>query len=385
MHYNILIADDFDVNRNIIKGILRSRIENVNFFEADNGNQVMDILTEAEIDLIILDLVMPEMDGFQVLKACENHKHLSEIPVIVNSSLEDMDSLKKALESGALDYFTKPLTHNEMTITLPLKVKNALRYYDQKKLLVRYNNQMNREHEYAKLFQTSLMTKSQISDTAEMYGRYLPSNRIGGDFYEFLQVDDKQWFIIADVCGHGVVAAMLSSMIKVVFNHYVQTFSSPQEVMENLNMTFCNMLGEKNVLYFSAFVGMIEGDRLYYANAGHFYPMVINTSDGSLRKLEQKGLFIGILAETSYHNSVDVIRPGDCIVAYTDGLFDAGPHQDLDWEKVYENSLGFAFLLKDHPEMFIDALIKSVNVNTPESYWDDISVMVIKITSTSLN
>ena len=380
MQYNILIADDYDTNRNLIKIILKTKVEGVSFFEAENGFQVMKLISNTAIDLIILDLIMPEMDGFQVLEELEKDDKYKEIPVIVNSSLEDMDSVQRALEHGALDYFTKPLTNNEINITLPLKVKNAIKYYEQRKLLVGLNNQMKAELEFAKLFQSSLMAESKIVDIAEMYGRYLPCNKIGGDMYDYIQVGDKLWFIIADVCGHGVVSAMLSSMIKIIFNNFIQYLSSPKEVLENLNSIFCNILGEDNNLFFSAFVGLVQGERLSYSNAGHYYPMVINTSVGSLKMLEQEGLFIGIIRDIKYENSEDILKTGDCIVAFTDGLFDTGSTEDMeDWDKVYESSLKFTGLLKDDPEKFMDELIKSVNGGAQDEFRDDVTVMVIKM------
>jgi phosphoserine phosphatase RsbU/P len=380
MSYNILIADDYDINRNLIKVILKNKIKAVNFFEAENGLEVMKIISFTDIDLIILDLVMPEKDGFEVLQEIKGSSKHKKIPIIVNSSLEDMDSVQRALENGALDYFTKPLNNNEINITLPLKVKNALEYYEQTKLLVGLNNQMKTELEFAKLFQTSLMAESKIVDIAEMYGRYLPCNKIGGDLYDYIQVEDKLWFIIADVCGHGVVSAMLSSMIKVIFNNFIQYLPSPKEVLENLNTIFCNILGEDNNLFFSAFVGLLQGNRLSYSNAGHYYPMVIDANAESLKILEQKGLFIGIIRDTIYENSVDILKAGDCIVAFTDGLFDTGSTEYMkDWDKVYEGSLEIAELLKKDPEKFIDVLIKSVNGEDQGEFRDDVTVMIIKI------
>ena len=380
MPYNIMIADDYDINRNLIKVILQNKIDGVNFFEAENGLHVMKIISDTDIDLIILDLVMPEKDGFQVLKEIKRNDRYKEIPIIVNSSLEDMDSVQRALKHGALDYFTKPLTNNEINITLPLKVKNALKYYEQRKLLVGLNSKMKGELEFARLFQSSLMAEAKIVDLAELYGRYLPCNSIGGDMYDYIKVGDKLWFIIADVCGHGVVAAMLSSMIKVIFNNFIQYLSSPKEVLENLNIIFCNILGEDNNLFFSAFVGLIQGERLSYSNAGHYYPMIIDTRAGTLKMLEQKGLLIGIIKDAKYENSEDILKADECIVAFTDGLFDTGSKEYLeDWDKVYETSLKFAELLKYDPVKFMDTLIKSVNGAAQDEFRDDVTVMIIKI------
>jgi len=86
MQYNILIADDYDINRNLVKVILHNKIEGVNFFEAENGFQVMQIISDTDIDLIILDLIMPAKDGFQVLEEIKMNDKYKEIPVIIIKS-----------------------------------------------------------------------------------------------------------------------------------------------------------------------------------------------------------------------------------------------------------------------------------------------------------
>lgn len=135
MGYNVLIVDDVSVNRKLIKAILNTKFDNINLFEAEDGVEALSHIVENEIDIIILDLIMPTKDGFDVLKELKCAENTKEIPVIVNSALDDIDSIRKALELGAYDYFTKPLTEEQRSIVLPLKIKNAIKAYEQRKII----------------------------------------------------------------------------------------------------------------------------------------------------------------------------------------------------------------------------------------------------------
>ena len=127
MGYNILIADDMLLNRRLIRRALEQKIDNVNFIEVDDGNKALESIYNDGIDIVILDLIMPEKDGFQVLKEVKSQEHYRDIPIIVNSAVDEVDIIRQALELGATDYFTKPLTMQQMEIVLPVKVDNALK------------------------------------------------------------------------------------------------------------------------------------------------------------------------------------------------------------------------------------------------------------------
>lgn len=142
MEYNILIVDDVSVNRKLIKTIVNMKFDNINFFEAEDGVEALKYIIENAIDIVILDLVMPTKDGFEVLKELKAKENTKEIPVIVNSALDDIESIRRALELGAYDYFTKPLTEEQRSIVLPLKIKNAIKTYDQRKIIKETQDQL---------------------------------------------------------------------------------------------------------------------------------------------------------------------------------------------------------------------------------------------------
>ncbi len=125
MDYNILIADDVEMNRRLITDVLKGKLTGVSFLQASNGQEVFSVLEKIDVDLIVLDLIMPVMDGFEVLERLKKDDKYSHIPVIVSSAITEISSIEMTLEMGAVDYFTKPLSPEDMDIILPLKAKKC--------------------------------------------------------------------------------------------------------------------------------------------------------------------------------------------------------------------------------------------------------------------
>lgn len=126
MKGNILLVDDQKFNRLVMEKIITKEEPGYTFYEAENGDEAVAILKSVEIDLIILDLMMPVVDGFTVLEKLKKDPLIGDIPVMVYTALSDIYSIERTLKMGAVDYFFKPLSQLEMQITIPLKVKNAV-------------------------------------------------------------------------------------------------------------------------------------------------------------------------------------------------------------------------------------------------------------------
>lgn len=122
----ILLVDDQKFNRMIMEKIITKQAPDYVFYEAENGDEAVRILKTVEIDLVILDLMMPVVDGFTVLEKLKSDPQICDMPVFVYTSLSDILSIERTLKMGAMDYFFKPLSQLEVQITVPLKVKNAV-------------------------------------------------------------------------------------------------------------------------------------------------------------------------------------------------------------------------------------------------------------------
>ncbi|MBH1939588.1 diguanylate cyclase [Mobilitalea sibirica] len=122
----VMIIDDSPIDRKMIKLALKSKLPDIQLIEADHGKNIEEILYSQKVDVCILDIMMPERNGLEILKEIKEKERYRDIPIIVCSGLYDCDILEKALELGAHDYFSKPLGKKEISISLPLKVKNAI-------------------------------------------------------------------------------------------------------------------------------------------------------------------------------------------------------------------------------------------------------------------
>lgn len=384
MGYNVLVTDDVSVNRKLVKAVIDKNIKDMKVYEADNGYHLFDVLGVVDIDLIILDLMMPEKDGFEVLQELKADEKYCNIPVIVNSALDDIGSIKKALELGAWDYFTKPLSPDEIDIVLPLKTKNALRTYEQHKSLMKVNKQLDEEMTIANAFQQSLIINQNNFKNIQMYGKYVPWINIGGDFYDCVEIEGKVWFIMADVTGHGVASAMVSTMIKVVFNDAIKTASNPSEVIEKMNSIFCSFSRDGEFyMMFTAFVGMIDGDTLYYSNAGHPQPLMFDSAEKTVTTIEKNDTLIGVFSDIKFGLHEIKVNKNNVIMLYTDGLYNVNDDgkDNLNWEDVYTYCNNFKEILIEsierNPLEFIDTTL--VLFSNACVFNDDVALMVIKM------
>jgi two-component system cell cycle response regulator len=157
----ILLVDDEKMNLRILKTVLRKG--SYQFLEAGSGEEALRVLNQQNVDLIILDLMMPGMDGFQTLEVVKGNPQWAFIPVIIASALKDSADIEKGLELGANDYFTKPLSDDDRRFRLPLKVRNLIKMKKMQDELINLNQEL-------KKVQDKLIEKEKESVVVEMAG-----------------------------------------------------------------------------------------------------------------------------------------------------------------------------------------------------------------------
>lgn len=387
MARNILIADDVKMNRALLLNVLGPKLEGVTFFEAKDGNEVMEITEANEIDLILLDLIMPVKDGYTVLKELKANPKTADIPVIVNSAITDISSIEDTLRDGAADYFTKPLTKQDMDIILPLKARNALIVYEQKREIEKLNEEINIELKNANTFQNILLPKPQEFESVEIHMKYMPCLGIGGDYFDCVQKKDKLWVMIADVTGHGIAAGMASSMVKVMYRALIEDENiMPGKLLEAINRKVCELsegFDNFNYLAFTTFACCIQGNKLTFSNASQPYPLILKKSDETIEKLDIRGPLIGMFDTSKYKEGEIELNSGDSLFMYTDGLFSSGEGSDFkNWVMVEE----FANLFKDlafkDGSAFLDKAYKHFKLMhmKPDGtdFTDDVAMLFVK-------
>lgn len=391
MAYSILVVDDAEMNRQIVTDVLRNKLENVQFFHAANGEEAFEVLEKVHVDLIMLDLVMPTMDGYQVMQRLEQESALSGIPVIVSSAITEISSIEATLKMGARDYFTKPLSVEEMEVVLPLKVKNALLLHEQQQTIEALNREIQVELKNAHDFQSIMLPRSRDFKSVDLHIKYHPSMGIGGDCFDCFESEGKLWFIIADVTGHGIAAGMASSMVKVLFRCSAWSDDvTPAQVLERVNARIYEIFdfgNAFNYLVFTAFAGCIEDGVLTYANAGQPYPLVYHTSENKFEVIEEGGVPVGAFEGVKYDDYRKSLRDGDALFLYTDGLFSCGRKTDfVNWKLVHQFAHERRTEIEDDPDLFLDELFwyfhlvhKKDSPDGEGDYTDDVAMMLLKM------
>ena len=387
MRYRILIADDAAMNRILIKNILTQNLVDVAFVEAINGQEVLDIVSKEQIDLIILDLIMPVLDGYETLKKLKKSEQTKDIPVIVNSAITEIKSIEDTLNEGAVDYFTKPLSTNDMNIILPLKAKNALRMYEQNHTINELNKLIYQELMNANAFAKIMLPKADSFQSIELFTKYHPSLGIGGDLFDCVEKNGKIHFMVADVTGHGIAAGMASSMIKILYRKSIEVPDIlPHKILEDMNdsiFQYFDFAGKDSYIVFTAFVGVIENNRLYYANAGHPYPLIYHNENERFTQIHQNGFLVGMMEDVSFETEQIQLNKDDFLFLYTDGLFCSGVESDFTgWSKVLSLANQLKPALTSHPEAFLEEIFYAfhmIHKANHADFTDDVAMMLIQL------
>jgi serine phosphatase RsbU (regulator of sigma subunit) len=320
----ILITDDVKVNRTLVRQCLDGY--DYIFLEANNGHEALATVCSQKVDLVILDLIMPVVDGFAFLKALKAEPRYTSIPVIVNSSLEDARSIRHALELGCYDYFIKALPREELALVLPLKVRNAVqskRLFDE---LTFKNRTLEKEIHAAGKYQRFLLPKNIQAKGMCIETIFHPYLGVGGDFFDIVPLrHDKTGVILADVSGHGVLPAMIAAILKPLFRQYMAETESPQATLRSLNADLLTLTDEAD--YITAFVAVFDPhwQCFTYANAGHPPPLYLRRATRTVDLLKATGALLGVFEspEWSMEEQCLSVAADDRVLLVTDGMFES--------------------------------------------------------------
>lgn len=242
------------------------------------------------------------------------------------------------------------------------------------------------ELEIAREIQASILPQKvpQIAGT-EIAACYVPMKAIGGDFYDFLPVDDKRLGVfIADVSGHGVPAALVASMVKVAVFAQMEHASQPAKLLFELNKILCGNLRGQFVTAAYLFLDA-EHKTLSYAGAGHPPPLLWNAATQTARFLSDGGLMLGLFSEAEYQATELEWNQGDRCLLYTDGV--------IETENPGEVPFGIdrlEQLMKSEesgsPKIIADRLLDSVAAwrgRSHEDPQDDITIIALEFSAAS--
>jgi serine phosphatase RsbU (regulator of sigma subunit) len=314
----ILVVDDTPVNISVITGALKDTYRTK---VATSGVKALAIAAADEKpDLILLDVMMPEMDGYEVCRRLKADPTTREIPVIFLTAQTEAEDETRGFLVGAVDYVHKPFS----AAVMKARVHTHIVLREMREKLAKQLSAIQKELETARLIQHSILpeTMPQI-DGLDIAARYVPMASVAGDFYDFIEVDNKHaGILIADVSGHGMPAALIASMLKIALAAERAHADDPARVLKGLNQTLCGKFQHHYVTAAYVFVDM-DKRTLRYGGAGHPPLLMWGAASPGVRDVIENGLFLGKFDFATY-SSVEVpLAPGDRALLYTDGISEA--------------------------------------------------------------
>ena len=322
----LLVVDDKESNRDL----LARRLEREGYLVATafDGVDALEKLQATEFDLVLLDIMMPRLDGHGVLLELKSDERLRHTPVIMVSALDELSSVVRCITAGAEDYLPKPFNPTLLRARVGACLeKKSLRDQERRTYaaLVASQAALAAELRDAAAYVESLLPPRASDERVAIDWIYKPSTSLGGDAFGYHWLDERHLAVyLLDVCGHGVGAALLStSAMNVIRSQTLPDtdFHAPGSVLAGLNRAF--QMESQNEMYFTIWYGVYDAHEraIRYASGGHHAGLLL-LADGSQLQLEAQGPIIGLLPETSYHAESSAVPAGAKLHIFSDGVYE---------------------------------------------------------------
>jgi len=377
---DILIVDDTPANLRLLAKMLAEQGYRVR--PVPDGPLALEATRVEPPDLILLDIRMPEMNGYEVCEHLKADAQTRDIPIIFISALDATQDKVKAFTVGGVDYVTKPFQFEEVLA----RVETHLALRKLQKQLQDANKKMAQELALAGEVQTSFLPRElpdipgwQLSVTLK------PARETSGDFYDVnLLPNGRLGILVADVVDKGVGAALFMALSWILIRTYATEYpTQPELVLSAVNHRILKDTDANQfVAVFYSILDPATG-MLVYCNAGHVPPYLISAQNGGdVQRLTRTGVPLGIFEDETWEQRGVQLGPGDVLVLYTDGITDAEDRKGKFFGQ--ERLLGsIQANLGPSAQEMQDALMAEVHEfvgDVPQ--FDDIALMVVVRDST---
>ena len=321
----ILVVDDSPVNLRLVVRTLEGR--GYRLLAAKNGRAALDIAQRTRPDLILLDVMMPEMDGFEVCRALKADPATRDVIVVFLSALGEVTDKVTGLELGASDYITKPIQPEEVIA----RVANHVARQQLEREVRRSRDRLERELASAGAMQRRILPASLPSGEGATFAAYYRTSLYaGGDYYDVVTFPDGRFgVLVADVSGHGAPAAIVMAMIRAAVHAYQGPRCDPADVLVYLNRHF-RFLWESPMFATVLCAAVDPKDRSVLVScAGHPPPLLFRDRKVQIMPVEAT-LPVLMMDLPAVPQVRHVLQPGDRVLFYTDGVTERhDPHDDM--------------------------------------------------------
>ncbi|MDF3819947.1 SpoIIE family protein phosphatase [Leptospira sp. 96542] len=329
--FHILVVEDNSLIRKMIVHILKKHGYQVD--DASDGKLALSKIQKDKPDLVILDIIMPEMDGLELLEKVRQTQSQVELPIILVTAMQGSEDIVKGFELGANDYLPKNFNSAELFA----RVNTALAIKNYHNLLKIRNNTIERELDIARLIQKKLLPHSapQIPGY-KIASLYVPMDKVGGDYYDFHSMNEYCDFFMADVSGHGVPGAFLASVIKMVTQYTSHLNFDPTEILRVMDQA----VSERGALAMFATAVILRlypnSGKISFSNAGHIPILVHKRLSDEFIELTVPGAPLGINFDFKKKGFVlghHILDPGDRLILYTDGIGETTNSENIPFDE----------------------------------------------------
>ncbi|MFP5517472.1 MAG: PP2C family protein-serine/threonine phosphatase [Alphaproteobacteria bacterium] len=327
----VLIVDDNEFNRKSLALVIRrAGITDIAF--AENGREGLAAVDRFRPDLVLLDVDMPVMNGWEMCEALRRNATHEELPVLFQTALDSDEEQVRCFEAGGSDFISKPIKPGECVARVRHQLEKRKLFSD----LAAFRERVQRELSHARAMQTSLLPeKRRLAEVADRYGLTLDahfetSSELGGDFWGLYPLGDRRLgLLIVDFAGHGITAAINTFRLHTLIDRFPMHHVAPSQWLAQLNAALKDVLPTGQ--FATAFFGILDlaTDTLTFAAAGSPNP-VLGTPAGTkgdgpdIRLLDSAGLVLGASRRAQYVDHSFRLPRGGFLFLYSDALIECG-------------------------------------------------------------
>ncbi len=376
----VLLVDDQPIIGEAVRRMLVDEA-GIEFHYCQNPAEAIDKAAALGPTVMLLDLVMPEIDGLELVRRFRSDTRFRELPIIVLSTKEEPAVKAEAFTIGANDYIVKLPDRLELLARVRYHSRGYVALQERNEAFTALKASQQKladDLATAAQYVRSLLPPPQALASANIDWRFIPSADLGGDAFGYHALDENCTAVyLLDVCGHGVGAALLSvsALNALRSGSLAQTdFYDPGSVLEALNRAF--PMERQNDMFFTIWYGVFDASsrELRWAGGGHPAAVLIGEGLDSPQMLESDGPLIGVVDGLSYGSERVAVPPNARLFIYSDGAFEISRPDGTMWK--FPEFLASLIAPENGPENRMDRLIDQIRqISGTSDMSDDFSMI----------
>jgi len=370
----VLIVDDAKANLDILVEGLKADHK---LSLALNGEKALEIAARTPPDLVLLDIVMPGMDGYDVCRRLRQMPETAEVPIMFLSSLEEVQNKTRGFEMGANDYLTKPFEMLEVKARVRSLLK-AKAYSDAVKEQIASELRVAREIQMGMLPHD--FTAMETAYAVEFGAVLEPAREVGGDLYGVCAAARERLVVfLGDVSGKGIPASLFMVRAISLARLLSRDIAEPERILARLNDELASDNPSCMFVTFMCAVFDPSAGRLVIANAGHCRPVLLTAGSPPRWAIKDLGTVLGLEPGLDFERTELTLRPGDTVLFYTDGVTEAFNARDECYgdERLLADTGTFAGQSAPAIAAGLLRAVRAFAGSAPQS--DDIAILTLKV------